>query len=122
MKSMAKSILPPVILEGVRSAVRGPFWPTYSLAKDKSVAAPETEEPALDGYDDCRALAEEMFKQKQIARVPVSTDPAFLPVDGPRWNAIRAANAQIQSMFWGPRIFLDDACAKIRAWIASTLE
>jgi hypothetical protein len=78
--------------------------------------------PPLADHAVVAALAADMLVQKQIAAVPVSTDPAFAPVGGTRWDAIRAAHAAIAPLFWGPRIPLDDACATIRAWAATAFE
>jgi hypothetical protein len=58
--------------------------------------------------------------QKQIGALPSSGDPAFTPMDLPRWKSIRAAHAAIGPMFWGERISVEEACATIRDWIAAT--
>lgn len=74
--------------------------------------------PPLPDHD-ARSLATEMLAQKQLAGLPTSTDPAFAPVDDPRWKAIHGAHAAVGQMFWGPRISLDDTCATIREWTAA---
>jgi hypothetical protein len=75
--------------------------------------------PPLKDHADVRALADDMLAQKQLAALPSSMDPAFEPAVGPRWQAIRAAHAAIGQMFWGPRIPIEDACARIREWTAT---
>jgi Nucleotidyl transferase AbiEii toxin, Type IV TA system len=77
--------------------------------------------PPLSDYEDARALAADMLRQKQIAAIPSAADPAFALAPGARTVAVQAAHAAITPMFWGPRIALDEACASIRGWIESTL-
>ena len=72
--------------------------------------------PPLKGYADLQSLAEEMLAQKQIAVLPASSNPALAPVDGLRWESLRCAHAAIDSMFWGSRVSLEEACATIRTW------
>ncbi|MEO6096472.1 MAG: nucleotidyl transferase AbiEii/AbiGii toxin family protein [Fibrobacteria bacterium] len=72
--------------------------------------------PPLKGYADLQSLATEMLAQKQIAVLPADSLPALAPDEGPRWNSLRRAHAAIDTMFWGPRVSLDDACATIRTW------
>lgn len=78
--------------------------------------------PPLSDYVGVRALADEMVAQRQLASLPSSSDHAFLPTAGERWDAIRAAHAAIAPMFWGSRLTLDDACDAIRSWISETFE
>jgi hypothetical protein len=78
--------------------------------------------PPLPDYLDVRALADEMEAQRQLASRPKSSDEAFIPTAGERWDAIRAAYAAIAPMFWGSRVTLDNACDAIRGWIAETIE
>jgi hypothetical protein len=78
--------------------------------------------PPLPNFVDVRALADDMVAQRQLASLPSSSDHAFTPAAGERWDAIRAAHAAIAPMFWGSRVTLDDACEAIRRWIAETLE
>lgn len=78
--------------------------------------------PPLSDYVDVRALADDMVAQRQLASLPSSSDHAFMPTTGERWDAIRAAHAAIAPMFWGPRFTVDDACDAIRGWIAATFE
>jgi hypothetical protein len=40
---------------------------------------------------------------------------------GEAWNAMRGAHTDIQMMFWGERLGLEDACARIGAWVAAEL-
>jgi hypothetical protein len=72
--------------------------------------------PPLEDHADVRALAGDMLAQRQLAALPSSMDPAFEPAAGPRWEAIRGAHAAIGQMFWGPRIPLEESCARIREW------
>jgi hypothetical protein len=78
--------------------------------------------PPMPDYAGVGALAGEMMAQRQLASLPSSADPAFMPTAGGQWDAIRAAHAAIASMFWGPRVALNDACEAIRRWIAETFE
>ena len=78
--------------------------------------------PPLSDYVDARTLASDMLRQKQIAKIPSSVDPAFALASGTRTEAVHAAHAAIGPMFWGPRISLDKACESIRYWIERTLE
>lgn len=77
--------------------------------------------PPLDGYPAVRALADEMLAQRQIVAMPSADDPALAPTDNTRWDGLRSAHAAIGDMFWGPRLSLEDASARIRSWIAATL-
>ena len=77
--------------------------------------------PPLDGYPAVRALADEMLAQRQIVAMPSADDPALAPTDNARWDGLRSAHAAIGDMFWGPRLSLEDASARIRSWIAATL-
>ena len=76
--------------------------------------------PPLVDHAGVRALADDMLAQRQLAVLPSSTDPAFAPAAGPRWEAIRTAHAAIGQMFWGPRVPLEVACTAIRAWTAAS--
>jgi hypothetical protein len=78
--------------------------------------------PPLPDHMGVRALVDEMVAQRQLAALPSSSDRAFMPTAGARWDAIRAAHAAIAPMFWGSRVTLDDACDAIRSWIAETFE
>lgn len=82
----------------------------------------ESSLPPLDSFVDARALAADMLRNRQIRALPRSTDPALALLDGPRTDSVRSASDAISSMFWGPRISLDEACMLIREWIASRLE
>jgi hypothetical protein len=76
--------------------------------------------PPLNDYANPQILAAEMLAQKQIAVLPISSDPALAPADGPRWELLRRAHTAIGHMFWGPRVTLEDACEAMRAWIQTT--
>lgn len=78
--------------------------------------------PPLEGYANVRELADEMLTQKQIVVMPSATDPALGPANGARWTAIREAHGTIDSMYWGPRLCVEDATATIRAWVAAELD
>ncbi len=78
--------------------------------------------PPLADHANVRALTDQMLGQKQIARVPIPTDPAFVPAEAARWEQIRRAHQAIAPMFWGPRIPLEEACGTIRDWIATKLD
>lgn len=58
----------------------------------------------------------------KVRAVPTSNDPAFAPVAGQAWDAIRAAHGDIAPMFWGERLTLEQACERIREWIRTELE
>jgi hypothetical protein len=62
------------------------------------------------------------WKEKQLAGLPSSFDPAFQIPANPRGDAIRAASDAIAPMFWGKRIPIDEACSTISAWIRRRLE
>lgn len=68
-----------------------------------------------------RGLAELM---QDLARedgkvLPPAAHEAFAPLAGdPRWDEVRHAYTAIGSMFWGPRLTLDEACDAIRRFLA----
>lgn len=68
-----------------------------------------------------RALADDMLREKDIATLPSADEPALLLSDAERRAAVDRALARISTMFWGPRIPVDDACATIREWIRGNL-
>jgi hypothetical protein len=68
-----------------------------------------------------RELGEEMARQKQLRRLPAAGDPAFAAGSGEDWEAVRRAFDEIQPMFWGARVELEEACRLIRAWVAAEL-
>ena len=78
--------------------------------------------PPLTDHMDAQALAMEMLEQKQIALLPTSSNPALVPTAESRWASLRRAHSAIESMFWGPRVPLEDACATIRAWVRDAFE
>lgn len=63
-------------------------------------------------------------KLEAIARedgkvLPPSAHEAFVPLAGDRrWDEVRHAYTAIGSMFWGPRLTLDEACDAIRRFLA----
>ena len=77
--------------------------------------------PRLEGYDGPRALAEEMLAERQLAALPSAADEAFRPGPGGRFTEIRRAHEAIAPIFWGRRLELDEACARIRGWIGKEL-
>lgn len=77
--------------------------------------------PALRGHGSVLDLAREMLRERQIAVLPVASDPAFTLCAGERRDAILRVHADIAPMFWGPRSSIDGACAAIRGWIAGRL-
>jgi hypothetical protein len=85
------------------------------------IAQREGSLPALEGFRDARALAEEMLEQRQLARLPDSDDPAFRPDSGARFAEIERAHEATAPMFWGPRLGVERACVEIRAWIDKRL-
>ncbi len=46
-----------------------------------------------------------------------STDSAFELRDAKRRSALEAAHREIDPMFWGPRISIEDCCARIVKWL-----
>jgi hypothetical protein len=77
--------------------------------------------PPLEGYASVREFAEEMLAQKQLVVMPSAADPALTPADHMRWRGIRDAHEAINSMYWGPRLSVEEATAAIRAWVAAEL-
>ncbi len=79
--------------------------------------------PSLpEEYPSILALADEMAEEGQLARLPRSEDPGFIIPEGERGEAIRRAYEAIRPWYWGPRVRLEDACERIRAWIVHELE
>ena len=76
--------------------------------------------PKLKDYEDVSGLVADMRAKKDLKASPRADDPAFAPRESQRWADIRTAHAEIAPMFWGPRIPLDNACAKIRDWITTS--
>ncbi len=85
------------------------------------IIAGEKELPRLEGYDGPGALAEEMLAQRQLAALPSAADRAFLPDASDRFREIRRGHEAITLIFWGQRVELDEACARIRGWISGRL-
>jgi hypothetical protein len=84
----------------------------HIVAAWDSLPPPEMAVPAL-----VAALATEDKK-----RMPEPGHAAFnVALDDPRWRDIQDAWERIGPMFWGPRIELADACATIRAFLATLL-
>ena len=63
-----------------------------------------------------------MLREKDIAAMPNADEPALLLSDGERRAAVDRSLDRISTMFWGPRIPVDDACATIREWIRGNLK
>ena len=68
-----------------------------------------------------RALADDMLGEKDIAAVPSADEPALVLSDAERRAAVDRALTRISTMFWGPRVPVDEACATIREWIRGNL-
>lgn len=62
-------------------------------------------------------LAEDMLKQKDIAKLPFPDEPALLLASPEKRKSIEKAFAEIAPMYWGPRISLAESCETIRTWI-----
>jgi len=76
---------------------------------------------ALPDYPDVRTLAEEMYVEHQLRKLPAPDDPAFDPASLPHARAVLQAYEAITPMFWGPRIAIHEACDSIRDWIRTHL-
>ena len=105
-----------------RQADRAPATFVRHYEDAAHIIAAARELPALAGYSDVAALADEMRTERQIRQRPASDDPVFTPAADERWQQIQAAHTAIGPMFWGERIALHDACEAIRTWIAIELE
>lgn len=105
-----------------RQADRAPATFVRHYEDAAHIIAAAAELPALEGYSDVSALADEMLTERQIRQRPASDDPAFAPAADERWQQIQAAHTAIGPMFWGQRMALRDACEVIRAWIATELD
>ena len=75
--------------------------------------------PPLEGYGTIADLAAEMHQLKQIRALPHSGSVAFEHGSNLRWSAVNDSYQSIQSMYWGPRISLSEACTSVRLWIDS---
>jgi len=51
--------------------------------------------------------------------MPIPAHPSLQPNDSKQWAELRAAWIAIEPLFWGERVRLDDACATIRAFLAT---
>ena len=87
----------------------------------KLIAA-ESTLPPLSHYQDVVALANDMMGERQIVKLPSSTDGAFNLGHDQRGESIRGSYTAIAPMFWGPRVPLEEACTLIRGWIRRTFE
>lgn len=65
------------------------------------------------------ALAAEMFDSKEIKALLSPADDALTPSDSDRWRQVQQAYDATERMFFGPRVGLDHACERARAWLAS---
>ncbi len=68
-----------------------------------------------------RALADDMLREKDIAEMPSDDEPALVLPDAAPRAAVDRALARISTMFWGPRVPVDEARATIREWIRGNL-
>lgn len=68
-----------------------------------------------------RELAGDMLRQNDIEALPSPDEPALCLDDRDRRDAVDAALAKIDPMFWGARIPIDLACVTIRQWIRENL-
>jgi hypothetical protein len=75
--------------------------------------------PILDGYGGTGALVREMLGQRQIRKAPEPDDACFNPAGTVRWDQIGRAYADIQPLFWGPRLSLVEATDSIRTFMGS---
>lgn len=71
---------------------------------------------------DCgaKALIAEMAAAKEIKNLPAPADASLTPSDSPRWQQVGRAFDATATMFFGPRIELDRACERIRAFLRAT--
>ena len=70
--------------------------------------------PAMDGTP--KELADEMLQCKDIPAIPSYEDAAFSP-SGEQLEGLERAWGEIEGMFWGARIPLDECCSIIREWL-----
>lgn len=72
--------------------------------------------PELDGG--LTDLISEL-EAKDNTKMPSPSHAALNPDDSQKWDAIRKAWKDIEPMFWGDRIPLDDACEEVRGFLTS---
>ena len=62
-----------------------------------------------------------MLREKDIGAMPSADEPALVLSDAKRRAAVDRALGRISTMFWGPRVTVDEAGATIREWIRGNL-
>jgi hypothetical protein len=73
--------------------------------------------PPMDGFDHVGSLVKEMRWKRQIRKVPEPGDDCFNPSDSPRWDQVRHASADIQPLYWGPRLSSEETTEDIRTFL-----
>lgn len=68
------------------------------------------------------ALLAEMLEHRQLRGRVAAEDPAFVLGDGARSDDVRAAWAELAPLYWGKRVALVEATARIRAWIEENVK
>lgn len=71
--------------------------------------------PALPGG--VAKLLVQMLAAREIRALPAPEDPCVCPSDSDRWRDVERAYSATASMFFGPRLRLDDACELLRGWL-----
>ncbi|MFC1539913.1 nucleotidyl transferase AbiEii/AbiGii toxin family protein [Gemmatimonadota bacterium] len=67
------------------------------------------------------SLLAEMLEERQIHRLPVADESAFLLDDHSRLQVLNRHYKSIAPMFWNKRRNLESACSTILGWIRSTI-
>jgi hypothetical protein len=65
------------------------------------------------------ALLAEMLASKEIKGRLSPEDASLTPSESDRWRQVHKAYDATERLFFGPRVGLDDACQRARAWLAS---
>jgi hypothetical protein len=60
-----------------------------------------------------------MLDAKEIKGLLSPADDALTPSESDRWRQVQRAYDATERMFFGPRVGLDEACERARAWLAS---
>lgn len=76
--------------------------------------------PAVAGGLD--VLVAEMLEERQLRVRPSVDDPAFVLAAGERTDDVGAAWRDLGPLFWGVRLPLDEAAARVRRWIGTAIE
>ena len=82
------------------------------------IAALPTLPPVPGGLD---ALVSEMLEERQLRVRPSEDDPGFVLAPGERTDEVRAAWEDLQPLFWGARVPLDEAGRRVRGWIVAEI-